>query len=409
MPQEEGMDHTLSLLKEGYHFILHRQDRFDSRIFKTRLLAEDAICLVGKQEAELFYDEEKFIRQGAAPKRVQKTLFGQGGVQGLDGIEHRYRKEMFLFLMNQESLAAITKMVDKEWKKELTHSKQEINVYEAAKHVLARTALKWVGLPFENSEEWTEELSPLFEHASNIGWKHWQSRRLRKTIEKRIEELVEDLRAGNIHADTSSAFHRFAWQRNEKDELLPAKIVAVELLNVIRPITAISVYIDFLILAIHQHPNEVDRFRDKQDKALRYAFVQEVRRFYPFFPFVVARVKKDFDWKGYTFKKDTLTLLDLYGTNHDPDIWSEPDSFQPNRFKDWEGDPFAFIPQGGGEFDIGHRCPGEYMTIEILQATLAFFVDEIRYTVPEQDLTHELNEIPSLPKSNMIIKNVIFV
>jgi hypothetical protein len=50
-------------------------------------------------------------------------------------------------------------------------------------------------------------------------------------------------------------------------------------------------------------------------------FVQEVRRFYPFFPFVAAVVKKDFTWKGFEFKEGTLTFLDLYGTNHDPEVW----------------------------------------------------------------------------------------
>lgn len=406
MPQEDGLDHTLALLEEGYQFILNRQDRFDSRVFQTKILGEAAICLVGKQEAELFYDDDKFIRKGAAPKRVQKTLFGQGGVQSLDGIEHRQRKEMFLFLMNKESLSEISRIVSEEWRKELTQPLHEVNVYESAKHVLARTALRWTGIPFDNSEEWVEELSPLFEYASNIGWKHWQSRRSRKSLERKIEKLVEELRAGNIHAENTSAFHLFTWHRNKKNELLATNIVAVELLNVLRPITAISVYIDFLILAVHQYPNEVDRFR--KEKALSYAFVQEVRRYYPFFPFVIARVKRDFQWKGYGSKKDTLTLLDLYGTNHDPEIWSEPNRFQPDRFKDWDEDPFSFIPQGGGEFDIGHRCPGEYMTIEILRTTLDFFVEKIRYTVPEQDFTYEMNKIPSLPTSNMIIKNVTF-
>lgn len=56
-------------------------------------------------------------------------------------------------------------------------------------------------------------------------------------------------------------------------------------------------------------------------------FVQEVRRFYPFFPFAAAEVKTDFTWKDYTFEKGTLTLLDLYGTNHDTNIWGIPKCF----------------------------------------------------------------------------------
>ncbi len=75
-------------------------------------------------------------------------------------------------------------------------------------------------------------------------------------------------------------------------------------------------------------------------------FVQEVRRFYPFFPFVAARVKQDFTWNGYQFTEGTLTLLDLYGTNHDQKLWEHPNMFYPERFAQWQGSPFSFIPQG---------------------------------------------------------------
>ncbi len=50
------------------------------------------------------------------------------------------------------------------------------------------------------------------------------------------------------------------------------------------------------------------------------AFSFKVRRFYPFFPAVAVLVKKDFTWNNFHFKEGTLTLLDLYGTNHDPAI-----------------------------------------------------------------------------------------
>lgn len=72
MPKEKGIDHTLQLLKEGYTFIQNRKNKYESRIFETKLLGEKVICMVGKEQAKLFYDNEKFERKGAAPKRLQK-------------------------------------------------------------------------------------------------------------------------------------------------------------------------------------------------------------------------------------------------------------------------------------------------------------------------------------------------
>lgn len=98
--------------------------------------------------------------------------------------------------------------------------------------------------------------------------------------------------------------------------------------------------------------------------------------------------------------------MDLYGTNHDPVIWEQPDRFQPERFQGWKESPFNFIPQGGGEFDIGHRCAGEWMTMDVLKTTLDFFVNHLSFTFIEQDLDYEMNEIPPVPESGVIIEGV---
>src|SRR5699024_9570143 len=129
-------------------------------------------------------------------------------------------------------------------------------------------------------------------------------------------------------------------------------------------------------------------------------------RYYPFFPVLAARVRDDFLWKGHDFKQDDLVILDLYGTNHHPDVWDKPNEFIPVRFKDWEGTPFDFIPQGGGDYYQGHRCPGEWLTIEIMKACLDMMVNHMDYDVPAQNLDFSVRRMPSLPKSRFIMTNV---
>lgn len=408
MPQDKGLDHTLKLLHEGYLFVMNRSDKFHSRIFATRLLGEKAICMVGKEEAELFYDNAKFSRKDAAPARIQKTLFGKGGVQALDGAAHHHRKALFMSLMTKQGLEWINSLVQEEWKREIEkQSREEVNVYQSAKYVLTRAALRWTGVPYQDDqiEEWTDQLSDMFEDAGAVGLKHFQARRSRSKAEDRIAKLVEDVRKKDIDVGEDSAAYHFTWHRDVDGNLLDPKIVAVELLNLLRPIVAISVYIDFVLLAIHEYPEEANKLETAVD---REQFIQEVRRFYPFFPVALARVKTDFEWKGYSFKEGTLTLLDLYGTNHDPTIWDNPKTFQRERFKAWKGSPFDFIPQGGGEFAIGHRCAGEWLTIDVLKVTLDFFTNHLTFKFPEQNLDYEMNDIPPYPKSKVRIANVQF-
>jgi fatty-acid peroxygenase len=99
-------------------------------------------------------------------------------------------------------------------------------------------------------------------------------------------------------------------------------------------------------------------------------------------------------------------MLDLYATNHDPRSFREPDEFRPERFREWNESAFNFIPQGGGDFQNGHRCPGERITIELMKDALEFLVTEVSYEVPVQNLEVRLSRMPALPESGFVIRNV---
>ncbi|WP_341853325.1 cytochrome P450 [Halobacillus karajensis] len=96
----------------------------------------------------------------------------------------------------------------------------------------------------------------------------------------------------------------------------------------------------------------------------------------------------------------------MYGTNHHPDLWDNPEQFCPERFKDWKDNPFGFIPQGGGGYDMGHRCAGEWVTIQVMEQSLEFLAKRIDYQVPDQDLSISMVRMPTLPKSRFVINQV---
>lgn len=97
----------------------------------------------------------------------------------------------------------------------------------------------------------------------------------------------------------------------------------MELINVLRPTVAVAVYVTFAALALHEHADAAEQVRDG-GAADRERFVQEVRRFYPFFPLVGGRVTTPFEWNGVHFPEGRRVLLDLYGTNRDARHWDDP-------------------------------------------------------------------------------------
>ncbi len=238
-----------------------------------------------------------------------------------------------------------------------------------------------------------------------VGPRHWKGRRARTRAEEWIKGVIEAVRSGNLKAEEGSALCEMAFYRDPEGKKLDSQMAAIELINVLRPIVAIATFITFTALALYEHPEYKDKLQSGDSHDLEM-FVQEVRRFYPFGPFLGARVRQDFIWNQFEFKEGMLVLLDVYGTNHDPRLWDAPNQFHPERFKDWKGNLFDFIPQGGGDPAKGHRCPGEGITVEVMKASLDFLVGKIEFEVPVQDLSYSLERMPTLPHSGFEMSNI---
>lgn len=399
-------DSTLSFIRDPYRFISRTCEQHEVDLFETRLLLQKTICLRGEDAARIFYDTDRFTRVGAAPKFAMKTLFGQKGVQGLDEEAHRHRKQMFVSILKSDQINELTQLFAAELNTALARWEcmPEVILYDEFQRLLTIAVCRWAGVPLAESEIGlrTRQLTLLFDQAANPGLGHFKSRRARQQTNRWITGLIQQIRDRQLTVDEKSPAAIIAWHRDLDQQLLPPEVAAVELLNVLRPVVAVSVYLTFVAHALQQHPHSRKLLRSDFD---RYAlpFVQEVRRFYPFFPLTAARVREYFEWQGHAFPRGRRVLLDLYGTNHDRRIWNEPEHFEPERFLQHNVSPFDFIPQGGGDVRSGHRCPGEDVAVNLMQRTAEFLTYEVQYEVLQQNLEIEFSRMPALPESRFRI------
>ncbi|WP_326701162.1 cytochrome P450 [Streptomyces sp. NBC_01754] len=408
-------DSTLSLLLKGYAWLPARRRRSGGAPVRTRLLGRRAIALHGPAAARFFYDGDRVHRHAALPQPVIDTLFGQGAVHTLDGAEHRVRKAMFMRLLTDPvRVRALAEEVSAAWERAAAGwaGRPRVVLFDEAAVLLTRAVHAWAGVPLSEaeSERTARDLVAMVDGFATPGPRHFRARRARRRQEVRVARLIGRERAAagagpdDGAAKGESPFRVVALHREADGTPLDPRTAAVEVLNVLRPTVAVSWFVAFAAHALHRHPEHRAPLA-ADEPGYSHRFAQEVRRFYPFAPFVGGLAAERLEWLGRPIAPGTLVLLDLYGQNHDPDFWPRPYTFDPARFAEGPTRRDELVPQGGGDPWTGHRCPGEDITLTVL-ATVSVLLARLSYRTVEQDLRIPLHRIPTAPRSGFVLADV---
>jgi fatty-acid peroxygenase len=395
------------LLARGYGWLPDARRARGSRTVAARLGGLPVLGVEGPDAARFLYDEDHVRRSHAIPEPVQGTLFGKGAVHTLDGEAHRTRKALFVsLLMDDDRVAALVDAATAAWDAAVPGwaRRGEIVLFDEAAEVVTRAVCDWAGVPLADDEvpSAARDLTAMVDGFATAGPRHWRARRARGRREAWLARLVEDVRSGAATVPDGSVVDVVARHRDADGERLDPRTAAVEVLNVVRPTVAISWFLAFSGHALARWPQYCERLASGEP-AFAAAWAHEVRRFYPFAPFIGGRAPREVEWDGERVPANSMVLLDLYGQNHDPELWGDPYTFRPERFLGRGVGAFDLVPQGGGDPRTGHRCPGEQVTVAVLSA-LAVRLARLPADVPEQDLSISLRRIPAKPASGVVLR-----
>jgi cytochrome P450 len=119
------------------------------------------------------------------------------------------------------------------------------------------------------------------------------------------------------------------------------------------------------------------------------AIVKEILRLYPPAPLSAPReFCEDCIIGGYHVPKGTRLITNLWKIHIDPRIWSDPLTFQPERFLttqkdiDIRGKNFELIPFGSGR----RVCPGISFGLQMIHLALASFLQMYEISTPSNAL-----------------------
>ncbi|KAJ0752495.1 putative cytochrome P450 [Helianthus annuus] len=121
---------------------------------------------------------------------------------------------------------------------------------------------------------------------------------------------------------------------------------------------------------------------------LRYldAVIKETFRLHPPLPFLIQRCP-DESCKvgGYTIPKGTTVYINVWAIQRDPENWTNPLEFKPERFLnqkwDYNGNNFKFLPFGSGR----RICPGLPLGEKMLVYILASLLHSFDWSLPKDE------------------------
>ncbi|KAI3773724.1 hypothetical protein L1987_48254 [Smallanthus sonchifolius] len=133
--------------------------------------------------------------------------------------------------------------------------------------------------------------------------------------------------------------------------------------------------------------------------------INETLRMYPAGPLLVPHESsEDCVIGGYNIPRGTMLIVNQWAIHHDPKVWTDPETFKPERFEGLEGtrDGFKLLPFGSGR----RSCPGEGLAVRMLGMTLGSIIQCFDWGRISEDMV-DMTEGPGLtmPKAVPLVAN----
>jgi fatty-acid peroxygenase len=333
------------------------------------------------------------------PAPLAGLLFGRGAVHGLDDEQHAERKAMFLRLLTEERVAPVAADVAADLRLRAERwSGHQVVVFDELVDAYGAAVLRWAGvdLPPGEAGAWSRRLAAIVDGFGFAGAAYARGWRARLLADRWAARLVEEARAGRRTPPAGSVLAELAGSD------LSGRLAGVELLNVLRPTVATAWPGTFAVMALATHPEWRQDLRGADADRRRVAFGHEARRLYPFVPALAGRLRCPVKAGPVELREGDRIVLDVLGTDHDPDQWRDPHTFVPDRFADGDPDPFSYVPQGGGDPAEGHRCPGEPLTVRLLAETVGVFAELDLRLVSEP--AYDPTRMPTRPHRGLVVR-----
>ncbi len=406
---------TLPFLRDPVAF-LEKRAGAHGPVFKTRILGDPVVCLVGPEAVAFFYQDRWFQRAGGSPPHF-KEIFGELAVVFKDDVDHLRTRRLMGRAFSPEALEGYRQIVDRIVARHVARwaASGELRGVDAVGALCFAVADSLFGGADPDQDDaltaglFETFLRGLLALPIDLPGTTWRrAMRARDALRARIGANVD----GHVPSGQRHVLARLLEARDENGQGFNAAEVKTECLHfysaAYAPVRAAACN---LLLALAQHPPILDKARAAArsgDLGYLDQVTREARRRYPTVPSTFfARVKEDCEFNGYRIPRGWKAVAGLPASMRVPSAYAEPDRFDPDRFAPQRGElertPPAYLPHGGGSWN-GHRCAGEALADLILRSFAAGILREHTFDLPEQNLELRPAGLTPLPADGLRIR-----
>ena len=398
IPGETGLPiigNTFKMLADPPAFTRAMVEKY-GRVYKNNAFGGTVVALVGADANELvLFDRQKIFssEQGWGP--ILDQLFPRG-LMLMDFDHHRADRKALSIAFKPEPMRhyvgalnhGIAQRVE-EW------GAGDMAFYPAIKQLtLDLAADSFIGIPFGPEAEKVNQAFVDMVQASVAPIRRpLPFTKLKKGVDGRaylVDYFTRETERRRAEGGGQDMFSQFATAEYEDGSLMPVDEV-VDHMNFLMMAAhdTITSSATTLVFYLAKNPEWQDRLREElraitggKGRPLNYdelgqaeltemAF-KEALRMMPPVPSIPRRALEEFEFGGYRIPAGTPVGVNPHFVHHDPEIWDNPESFDPMRFTreaEKARHKYAWVPFGGG----AHMCLGlhfAYMQIKIMMAHL---------------------------------------
>jgi len=227
-------------------------------------------------------------------------------------------------------------------------------------------------------------------------------------LERQLKDLIRRRRQKSLRGtDTLSMFLQV---HDEDGSMMTDNEIVGETVAVFRGGSKTSASaLTWILFLLTQHPNVYSHLTDELAGTLRGApptlhqlnqlpllegVIKESMRLIPPVLWGVRYSVDDFEIGGYQHQKGSSVLYSSYVTHHMPELYADPQMFNPYRWETIKPSPYEYFPFNAGP----RRCLGAEFAMMEMKITLAMLLQKYHFTLIPNQRIDRVGMNGSLPK-----------